>query len=80
VLGFANARAFQALNGPYRWAIDYAIYKRGEDEPYATSSDDVMWTRSVPVEVDLEKGEYVVQVTMQSLVCLLLTKAFLRFV
>jgi hypothetical protein len=62
VLNFANTRSFKSLNGPFRWAIDYAIYKRGEDEPFRTSPADIMWTRSVSVEVELERGEYVIQV------------------
>jgi hypothetical protein len=79
VLNLTNARSFQQLNGPYQWAIDYAIYKRGEKEPYTTSSDDVMWMRSVPVEV--EQGEYVVQVHVSCL-CLIVvaTDAHRRFV
>jgi hypothetical protein len=81
VLNLTNARSFQQLNGPYQWAIDYAIYKRGEEEPYTTSSDDVMWMRSVPVEVELEQGEYVVQVHVSCL-CLIVvaTDAYRRFV
>jgi hypothetical protein len=61
-LSRTNKRAFADLDGPYLWTFDFKLFRRGEPQPLASSRHDVYWERSVPLEIDLDPGEYVVHV------------------
>jgi hypothetical protein len=62
VLAQLDARYFYALEGPYRYSLDFAVYKEKAQVPVVTSTHNSMWDRSVKVEVQLDEGSYVVQV------------------
>jgi hypothetical protein len=65
VIGRANSRAWRELFGPYNWSFDFALYARGGAEPICTASQDILWTRTVTVELAaLPAGEYVLQVRL----------------
>jgi hypothetical protein len=64
VLGKLNSRAWEDLEGPYVWSFDFAIYPRGASEPLCTATPGQLWLRTLSIEVDLEPGEYVVQVRL----------------
>jgi hypothetical protein len=66
-LSRTNKRAFADLDGPYLWTFDFKLFRRGEPQPLASSRHDVYWERSVPLEIDLEPGEYVVHVRAANL-------------
>ncbi|KAG8958941.1 hypothetical protein FRC03_008689 [Tulasnella sp. 419] len=64
VLAQLDTRYFEELASPFRWSLDFAIYKRNEDEAVASSVHSSLWERSVNAEIDLDTGEYVVQVRL----------------
>jgi hypothetical protein len=64
VLSKINTRGWQGLDGPFLWSFDYAIYARGALEPLCTATPSRLWRRTLSIEVDLEPGEYVVQVRL----------------
>jgi hypothetical protein len=64
VLGKINSRGWRELGGMYRWTLDYTIYPRGALEPLCTATPVGVSRRTLSIEVDLEPGEYVVQVRL----------------
>jgi hypothetical protein len=47
---------------PYDWSLSFTIYSQGSrDVPYA-SRPALLWAHTVSMEVDLEPGQYVIQV------------------
>ena len=62
MLAQLDNRFFVELSGHYYWHIDFTLFKKGEAESIASSMHGAFWDRSVKLEVDLESGEYVVQV------------------
>jgi hypothetical protein len=62
MLSQIDTRYFSGVESAYKFSLRFVIFKTGEKEPVATSYHDALWRRSVNVEVDLEAGDYVVQV------------------
>ncbi|KAG8895227.1 hypothetical protein FRB99_000693, partial [Tulasnella sp. 403] len=62
VLAQLDSRYFDELAGPYRWSLDFALYRQGHHEPLGYSYHTTLWDRSVKMETVLDPGEYVVQV------------------
>lgn len=62
VLAQQDNRYFKAISGYCSWSLDFAVYRKGETEPIATSQHSRFWGRSVQVELELDAGEYVVHV------------------
>ena len=62
VLAQVDTRSFAEIAGPYRWSLEFALYKKGESEPIGRSVHDRLYGRSVQMELDLEEGDYVVHV------------------
>jgi hypothetical protein len=63
VLARNDTRAFADLDGPYAWTYDFKLFKRGDQSPVASSRHDMLWEKSVPLEIDLDPGDYVVHVS-----------------
>ncbi|KAG6864733.1 hypothetical protein C0991_007475 [Blastosporella zonata] len=68
VLSQLDKRFWKAISGSVIWTFDFIIYKKGENKPITTSSSSLRYSRSVNAEVDLEAGEYVVHVRLDSVV------------
>ena len=62
VLAQVDTRSFAEIAGPYRWSLEFALYKKGESEPIGRSVHDRLYGRSVQMELDLAEGDYVVHV------------------
>ena len=62
VLAQQDKRYFSAISGYTSWSLDFALFKKGDAEPLATSLHSRFWGRSVQLELELEAGEYVVHV------------------
>ncbi|KIK02387.1 hypothetical protein K443DRAFT_677628 [Laccaria amethystina LaAM-08-1] len=62
VLSQLNTRSFQGLKPSINWSLDFALVKLGEDKPIAHSSHAWFYANSVNLEINLEKGDYVVYV------------------
>ncbi|KAG8903532.1 hypothetical protein FRB99_003163 [Tulasnella sp. 403] len=62
VLAQLDGRYFQELHGPYRWDLDFTLFKKGDKRPIGYSQHSALWGRSVKLERKLEPGEYTVQV------------------
>jgi hypothetical protein len=65
MLSQLDTRYFYGVESPFLFSLTFVIFKVGEKEPIANSYHDAMWRRSVNVEVYLEEGDYVVQVSKQ---------------
>lgn len=65
VLARSNARAFSDLDGPYYLSFGFKLFRRGETREVAASRQDLFWTRSVQLEINLEPGDYVVHVSVR---------------
>ena len=61
VLSQLNTRSFQGLESTL-WSLDFALVKLGEDKPIAHSNHVWFYANSVNLEINLEKGDYVVYV------------------
>ncbi|KAI5120453.1 hypothetical protein M0805_008500 [Coniferiporia weirii] len=66
VLSQSDRRFYRAVAGSTDWMFDFKLFKRGEDEPLASSefSYVTQLNRSIKLRVDLEPGEYVVHVRL----------------
>ena len=62
VLSQLNKRSFQGLKPSTDWSLDFALVKLGEDKPIAHSNHVWFYSNSVNLEINLEKGDYVVYV------------------
>jgi len=65
VLSQLDDRYFKGVEGKATWHFDFVLFKKGETEPIGMSSScgpSIM--RSVNLEIDLPKGEYVVHVRL----------------
>jgi len=63
VLSQLDTRYFQGVENSYKFSLNFIVFKAGEKEAIASSYHDALWRRSVNVEIDLEAGDYVVQVS-----------------
>ncbi|KAF7345636.1 Cysteine proteinase [Mycena venus] len=64
VLSQLDSRYFNDISGRSYWSFDFLLFKRGQTEPVATSSQPRFYSRSVNLELDLEAGDYVVHVRL----------------
>ncbi|KAJ6580634.1 cysteine proteinase [Mycena capillaripes] len=64
VLSQLDSRYFNDLSGRSYWSFDFLLFKRGQTEPIAVSSQPRFYSRSVNLEMDLEAGDYVVHVRL----------------
>jgi hypothetical protein len=64
VLSQLDERYFQALQGQASWTFDFVLFKKGETEPIGVSLTNRPSPRSVNLEIDLPKGDYVVHVRL----------------
>ncbi|EDR03798.1 uncharacterized protein LACBIDRAFT_306873 [Laccaria bicolor S238N-H82] len=62
VLSQLNPRSFQGLTPSTKWSLDFALVRLGEDKPIAHSNHARFYANSVNLEINLEKGNYVVYV------------------
>ncbi|KAJ6472033.1 hypothetical protein C8R45DRAFT_1013813 [Mycena sanguinolenta] len=68
VLSQLDSRYFKDISGRSYWTFDFLLFKRGQSEPVATSSQPRFYSRSVNLELDLEAGDYVVHVRLDRMV------------
>jgi hypothetical protein len=52
------------LEGQAAWTFDFVLFKKGETEPMGASLTKRPSPRSVNLEIDLQKGDYVVHVRL----------------
>ncbi|KAG8933072.1 hypothetical protein FRC03_008687 [Tulasnella sp. 419] len=65
VLAQLDSRYFRDLASPYRWSLDFQLYKHNSSIPLASSIHSSLWDRSVKAEIKLlEPGSYVVHVRL----------------
>ncbi|KAJ7104892.1 hypothetical protein C8R44DRAFT_807236 [Mycena epipterygia] len=64
VLSQLDSRYFRPIAGPWSWSFDFFLFKTGETEPLATSSQSQFYLRSVNMELELDAGDYVVHVRL----------------
>ncbi|KAK7031845.1 calpain catalytic domain-containing protein [Favolaschia claudopus] len=64
VLSKLDERYFSDISGNSCWTFDFALFKKGETELIAQSTLARFYLRSVNLEAQLEKGEYVVHVRL----------------
>lgn len=69
VLAQLDKRYFLGLESLVNFSLEFCIYKKDEDEPVALSTHHGFWDRSVDIEIDLEAGDYVVQVKNDCYAC-----------
>jgi hypothetical protein len=62
VLAELDDRYFRDLEGDSLWAFNFIIFKQGDADELAESSQSIMGTRSVNLELELDAGEYVIHV------------------
>ena len=53
-----------ALKGQAAWTFDFVLFKKGETKPMGVSLTNRPSSRSVNLEIDLPKGDYVVHVRL----------------
>ncbi|KAF7371261.1 Cysteine proteinase [Mycena sanguinolenta] len=68
VLSQLDSRYFKDISGRSYWTFDFLLFKRGQSEPVATSSQPRFYSRSVNLELELEAGDYVVHVRLDRMV------------
>ncbi|KAJ6520702.1 hypothetical protein DFH09DRAFT_1426882 [Mycena vulgaris] len=64
VLSQLNFRFFKDVSGPFDWSFDFLLFRRGQTEPLAMSSQPRFHSRSVNLELTLDAGDYVVHVRL----------------
>lgn len=69
VLQQADRRYFEEISGYLVFAFDFVLFKKGSKEEIASSVRTQGWARGQSVEVNLEAGEYVVHVRLDSMMC-----------
>lgn len=62
VLSQLNMRYCKSLKSDARWSLDFTLVKLGEEKPMAQSNHDWAYSRNVNLEVNLDKGNYVIYV------------------
>jgi hypothetical protein len=62
MLSQLDTRYFTGLESCYRASLDFSIFPLGSSTAIASSRHNALWDRNVNAEVELEAGEYVVQV------------------
>lgn len=67
VLSQLDDRYFQDLSGSSVWSFNFIVYKKGDPEEIAESSESDFGTRSVNIEMELDAGDYVVHVRSKSM-------------
>jgi hypothetical protein len=63
VLQQVDDRYFDEISGYLQYDFEFAVFKHGATEVYASSNNTDRWSRSQNCEVDLEAGQYVVHVS-----------------
>lgn len=63
VLQQVDDRYFSEISGYLQYDFDFAVFKQGTTEVYASSYNTDRWCRSQNCEVNLEAGHYVVHVS-----------------
>jgi hypothetical protein len=63
VLSQLDTRYFKEIAGVSSWTLEFALVKRGEEDPLAEAIPMLLYSRSVNLEINLEAGEYVVYVS-----------------
>lgn len=67
VLQQVDSRYFEEISGYRDYNFDFVIFKKGSNEVIASCMGGINWCRSRSVEVNLEAGEYVVHVRLDSM-------------
>lgn len=62
-----NARYFKCLKPGNDWSFDFVLVKLGEEKPMAQSNHDWCFSRNVNLEVNLDKGNYIIYVRIARL-------------
>jgi hypothetical protein len=62
VLSQLDSRYFKDVEGLWYWSLNFLLFKSGQLEPRAMSSQPRFDSRSVKVELALDAGDYVVHV------------------
>ena len=57
-----NARYFKCLKPVNDWSLDFVLVKLGEEKPMAQSDHDWGFSRNVNLEVNLDRGNYIIYV------------------
>lgn len=68
VLSQLDGRYFLDITGRWYWNLEFVLFKKGEEDPIAESTYSSFFSRSVNVELDLEAGDYIVQVRLNKIV------------
>lgn len=63
VLAQLDSRYFKEISGYSQWSLEFMLFKKDDNEPLGVSVHGSFWGRSVNLELDLEEGDYVVQVS-----------------
>lgn len=66
VLSQLDGRYFIDITGRWYWNLEFVLFKKGEEDAIAESTYSSFYSRSVNVEVDLEAGDYIVQVRLNN--------------
>ncbi|KAJ6606943.1 hypothetical protein B0H10DRAFT_2073937, partial [Mycena sp. CBHHK59/15] len=64
VLSQLDSRYFNDISGRSYWSFDFLLFKRGQTDPLAMSSQPRFYSRSVNLELNLDAGDYVVHVRL----------------
>ncbi|PVG01978.1 cysteine proteinase [Serendipita vermifera] len=67
VLQQVDSTYFEEISGYRDYNFDFVIFKKGSNEVIASCMGGINWCRSRSVEVNLEAGEYVVHVRLDSM-------------
>jgi len=63
VLQQVDDRYFSEISGYLQYDFEFAVFKQGTTEVYASSYNTDRWCRSQNCEINLEAGHYVVHVS-----------------
>ncbi|PVF93390.1 cysteine proteinase [Serendipita vermifera] len=66
VLQQLDTRSFQEISGTVSYDFDFVVFKKGSKRVYASSAYNFFGTRSRNAELNLEAGDYVVHVRIDS--------------
>ena len=66
VLSQSDDRYYHDLSSSTSWTFDFKLFKRGEDVPLASSTFSYSLHRSGSLRVQLDPGEYVVHIRLNS--------------
>ena len=84
VLSQLERRFYRDISGRASWTMDFCLVKEGEEDTIAESAHSDFYQRSVHLEVDLDKGTYIVYVRLdrtldRNEVCDMYTQTAFRF-